>query len=198
LTVLSVEDEAIIVAFRRHGLLPLDDCLYALQPTIPHLTRSSLHRCLQRHGVHNDGLQRAASPSVSAAGSGWRISDDLISCSAPCFTAGMQSKLGRRATSSGRNFLPYQEANDAPLLAEKIERLDSFLGKTNDPLGREHRFCYPDESVISYVVFSAPRAFVQFPAYPGPMADSLRAQARLRHRIQIKKRTCSSGTPTCR
>ena len=39
-----------IVAFRRHTLLPLDDCLYALQPTIPHLTRSSLHRCLQRHG----------------------------------------------------------------------------------------------------------------------------------------------------
>ena len=27
------------------------DCLYALQPTIPHLTRSSLHRCLQRHGI---------------------------------------------------------------------------------------------------------------------------------------------------
>jgi hypothetical protein len=27
--------------------LPLDDCLYALQPTIPHLTRSSLHRCLR-------------------------------------------------------------------------------------------------------------------------------------------------------
>ena len=40
-----------IVAFRRHTLLPLDDCLYALQPTIPHLTRSALHRCLQRHGV---------------------------------------------------------------------------------------------------------------------------------------------------
>jgi transposase len=50
-TVLSVEDEAIIAAFRRHTLLPLDDCLYALQPTIPHLTRSSLHRCLQRHGI---------------------------------------------------------------------------------------------------------------------------------------------------
>ena len=40
-----------IVAFRRHSLLPLDDCLYALQPTIPHLTRSSLHRSLQRHGI---------------------------------------------------------------------------------------------------------------------------------------------------
>ncbi len=50
-TVLSMEQEAVIVAFRRHTLLPLDDCLYALQPTIPHLTRSSLHRCLQRHGI---------------------------------------------------------------------------------------------------------------------------------------------------
>jgi transposase InsO family protein len=50
-TVLSIADEAIIVAFRKHTLLPLDDCLYALQATIPHLTRSSLHRCLQRHGI---------------------------------------------------------------------------------------------------------------------------------------------------
>nr|WP_246638477.1 IS481 family transposase [Rhizobium laguerreae] len=50
-TVLSTEDEAIIIAFRRHTLLPLDDCLYSLQATIPHLTRSSLHRCLQRHGI---------------------------------------------------------------------------------------------------------------------------------------------------
>ena len=50
-TVLSSSEEAMIVAFRRHTLLPLDDCLYALQPSIPHLTRSSLHRCLQRHGI---------------------------------------------------------------------------------------------------------------------------------------------------
>ena len=50
-TVLSVEEEAVVVAFRRHTLLPLDDCLYSLQATIPHLTRSSLHRCLQRHGI---------------------------------------------------------------------------------------------------------------------------------------------------
>ncbi len=48
---MSLEEEAVIVAFRKHTLLPLDDCLYALQPTIPHLTRSSLHRCLQRHGI---------------------------------------------------------------------------------------------------------------------------------------------------
>jgi transposase InsO family protein len=50
-TVLSVEEEAIVVAFRKHTLLPLDDCLYALQATIPRLTRSSLHRCYQRHGI---------------------------------------------------------------------------------------------------------------------------------------------------
>ena len=50
-TGLTIEEEAMIVAFRRHTLLPLDDCLYSLQATIPHLTRSSLHRCLQRHGI---------------------------------------------------------------------------------------------------------------------------------------------------
>ena len=50
-SVLSIEQESIIIAFRRHTLLPLDDCLYALQATIPHLSRSSLHRCLQRHGI---------------------------------------------------------------------------------------------------------------------------------------------------
>ena len=50
-TVLSPEEEAIVVAFRRHTLLPLDDCLYALQATLPHLTRSSLHRRLKRHDI---------------------------------------------------------------------------------------------------------------------------------------------------
>jgi hypothetical protein len=46
-----VEQEAIIVAFRKHTLLPLDDCQYALQVTIPKLPLSSLHRCLERHGI---------------------------------------------------------------------------------------------------------------------------------------------------
>jgi hypothetical protein len=36
-------------AFRKHTLLPFGDCLYYLQATIPHRTRTSLHRCLQRH-----------------------------------------------------------------------------------------------------------------------------------------------------
>ena len=50
-TTLTEAEEAMVVAFRRHTLLPLDDCLYTLQPSIPHLTRSALHRCLQRHGI---------------------------------------------------------------------------------------------------------------------------------------------------
>ncbi len=49
--VLTPKEEAICVAFRKHTLLPLDDCLYSLQPTIPHLTRSSLHRLFQRHEI---------------------------------------------------------------------------------------------------------------------------------------------------
>ncbi len=59
-TALTPAEEAVVVAFRRHTLLPLDDCLYALQPTIPHLTRSTLHRCLQRHGIAR--LPEAAAP----------------------------------------------------------------------------------------------------------------------------------------
>jgi transposase InsO family protein len=49
--VLSASEEAMVVAFRQRTLLPLDDCLYALQATLPHLTRSSLHRLFQRHGI---------------------------------------------------------------------------------------------------------------------------------------------------
>ncbi len=50
-TVLTVAEEAACIAFRKHSLLALDDCLYALQETIPKLTRSSLHRLFQRHGI---------------------------------------------------------------------------------------------------------------------------------------------------
>ena len=49
---LVVKQEVIAVAFRPHTLLPLDNCLYALQATIPYLSRSALHRCFQRHSVN--------------------------------------------------------------------------------------------------------------------------------------------------
>ena len=45
-TALTLDEEAMIAAFGRHTLLPLDDCLYSLQPSIPHLTRSSLRKMI--------------------------------------------------------------------------------------------------------------------------------------------------------
>jgi len=50
-TVLSALEEAAIVSLRVQARLPLDDVYIALKDVIPHLSRSSLHRCLQRHGI---------------------------------------------------------------------------------------------------------------------------------------------------
>jgi transposase-like protein len=50
-SVLSPMEEAAIVALRVQARLPLDDVYIALKDVIPQLTRSSLHRCLQRHGI---------------------------------------------------------------------------------------------------------------------------------------------------
>lgn len=66
-----------VVAFRKHTLLPLDDCLFALQATVPHLTRSSSHRCLQRHGISRQ-------PEVA----GGRLPEMSNSCCLPGRAAG--------------------------------------------------------------------------------------------------------------
>jgi transposase InsO family protein len=50
-SVLTEAEEAIVVEFRRRTLLPLDDVLGCLREAIPTLSRSALHRCLQRHGI---------------------------------------------------------------------------------------------------------------------------------------------------
>ena len=69
-TVLTVEEEAVIVAFRHNTLLPVDDCLFALQATIPRLTRSSLHRCLQCHGIGRlPGVDSAKDLNIGSPGS---------------------------------------------------------------------------------------------------------------------------------
>lgn len=47
-TVLTTEEEAVIVAFQRYTLLPLDSYHYARQTTIRLLATL---RCLQRHGI---------------------------------------------------------------------------------------------------------------------------------------------------
>ena len=98
-TVLSVEEEAVVVAFRRHTLLPLDDCLYALQPTVPHLTRSSLHRCLQRHGISRlPQVEGEASPHTnSSAKPGLQSLRDLNS-----IRSSKRRDYGQRARLLGR------------------------------------------------------------------------------------------------
>ena len=50
-TVMTPAEEAIVVAFRQKTMLPLDDVLGCLKASIPNLSRSALHRCLQRHGI---------------------------------------------------------------------------------------------------------------------------------------------------
>ena len=64
-TVLTPIKEAMIVAFRQRTMLPLDDVMGCLRGSIPKLTRSSLHRCLQRHG-----LSRLPATEVKPAGGG--------------------------------------------------------------------------------------------------------------------------------
>jgi hypothetical protein len=59
-TVLTPAEEAIVVAFRQKTLLPLDDVLGCLKDTIPNLSRSALHRCLQRHGISRLPIEETA------------------------------------------------------------------------------------------------------------------------------------------
>jgi hypothetical protein len=50
-TVLTEQEEKIICEFRRVTKFSLDDVFIALMDEIPKMTRSNLHRCLQRHGL---------------------------------------------------------------------------------------------------------------------------------------------------
>ncbi len=46
--VLSTGEEAVIVAFRRHPLMPLNDCLYGFWPTISQIPQRGLYRRLDK------------------------------------------------------------------------------------------------------------------------------------------------------
>src|SRR5262249_40243359 len=66
-TLLSIEEEAIIIAFRRHTLLSLDDCLYALQPTIPPshaVIPASLPQAAWHQPIARDRRQQALEEKV--------------------------------------------------------------------------------------------------------------------------------------
>ena len=68
-TVLTEAEEAVVVEFRRRTLLPLDDVLGCLRESIPRLTRSALHRCLERHGSPACPETRRLPPRKLFAGS---------------------------------------------------------------------------------------------------------------------------------
>lgn len=50
-------EEAIVIVFLQQTLLPLDDRLYALQPSFPHLTWSAPERCRLRPNAKRINLQ---------------------------------------------------------------------------------------------------------------------------------------------
>lgn len=59
-TVLTAAKEAIIVAFWQKTLLALDDVMGCLKDTIPNLSRSALHRCVQRNTISRLPAAQAA------------------------------------------------------------------------------------------------------------------------------------------
>jgi len=63
---LTRDEETIVIHFRINSMLPLDDCLYVLQADLPHLTRSTLHRCFSRHGLNKLPIERFNRDTVSA------------------------------------------------------------------------------------------------------------------------------------
>lgn len=88
-TVLSPMEEAAIVALRVQARLPLDD-VYIAKDVIPHLTRSSLHRCLQRHGISRlpkaDRSQRSSRTTRSATSTSTLPSYAMKAARASCMS----------------------------------------------------------------------------------------------------------------
>lgn len=64
-TVLTPTEEQVICEFRRVTRLSIDDIFVSLRDRIPRLTRSNLHRCLQRHGLSRLPDDDAARPEKS-------------------------------------------------------------------------------------------------------------------------------------
>ena len=68
-TLLSQEDDVIILAYRWRTRLALNDCHLRLRPLMPKLSRSMLHRCLKRHGLGRIG-PTATCPLLTTAALG--------------------------------------------------------------------------------------------------------------------------------
>jgi hypothetical protein len=78
---LTLEDEAIILAYRWRTRLSLDDSLVRLRRLMPKLSRSALYRCLKRHGLSKIGWTAKCSPLTSASQAGpyrFEITDNSV------------------------------------------------------------------------------------------------------------------------
>jgi hypothetical protein len=65
-SVLTQNDEAIVLAFRWRTRLSLDDSLVRLRRLMPKLSRSALYQCLKRHGLSKIGSTAKCPPLTSA------------------------------------------------------------------------------------------------------------------------------------
>jgi hypothetical protein len=66
-SVLTLEDEAIILAYRWRTRLSLNESLVRLRCLMPQLSRCALYRCLKRHGLSKIGSTAKCPPLTSAA-----------------------------------------------------------------------------------------------------------------------------------
>ena len=67
-SILTQDDEAIILAYRWRTRLPLDDCLDQLRRLMPKLSRSALYRCLRCRGLGRIGSTASSPPLNSPIG----------------------------------------------------------------------------------------------------------------------------------
>jgi hypothetical protein len=66
-TLLTLEDETIILAYRWRTRLALDDAHLGLKRLMPNLSRSTLYRCLKRRGLSRIGPTATWPPLTTAA-----------------------------------------------------------------------------------------------------------------------------------
>jgi hypothetical protein len=69
-SLLTLRDEAIILAYRWRTRLALDDAHFRLKRLMPKLSRSTLYRCLKRRGLSRIGSTKTCPPLTTVARTG--------------------------------------------------------------------------------------------------------------------------------
>ena len=139
-TVLTIEEEAIIVAFRKHTLLPLDDCLYTLQPTIPHLTREQLVKLVVENvpadQAEGQDLAAIAIPGVNAPDQ--KILEELAIPDTPnVFNIQPHGLTKLAAQAVVRRVILAQTEDVARLQKTLSSRYGNYMLANGEPISRE-------------------------------------------------------------